>query len=132
MEEQPFALPLTFIHGECYASNVLVVAGHGPPRVCPIDWEMAALGPGLMDLAALSAGRWTPTEQHSIVYAYCQASADTGGKRLPMGELDTALDCCRLQLALQWLGWSLDWQPPADHVQNWLGEALGAAHRLGL
>jgi hypothetical protein len=130
--EHLLALSRTFIHGECYASNVLVVMGDGPPRVCPIDWEMAAVGPGLMDLAALSAGRWTPTEQRSLVDAYRQGLADVGGQKLPMSELDTALDCCRLQLAVQWLGWSREWQPPADHAQNWLSEALGAAHRLGL
>jgi len=130
--DQLVGLPQTFIHGECYASNVLVVASEEHVRVCPVDWEMAALGPGLMDLAALSAGKWTPPQQRSLVDAYRQALADAGGQRLPTGELDTALDCCRLQLAVQWLGWSTQWQPPADHIQNWLGEALGAAHRLGL
>jgi hypothetical protein len=130
--ERLVALPQTFIHGECYASNVLVVVGDGPPRVCPVDWEMAAVGPGLMDLAALSAGRWTPLERQSLVDAYRQAFEVASGQRLPPDELDTALDCCRLQLAVQWLGWSPGWQPPLDHVQNWLGEALGAAHRLGL
>jgi len=130
--ERLVALPRTFLHGECYASNVLVVVGDGSPRVCPVDWEMAALGPGLMDLAALSSGRWTPHDRHGLVDAYRQAFEELSGQRQPPDELDTALECCRLQVAVQWLGWSVEWQPPADHVQNWLSAALGAAHRLGL
>jgi hypothetical protein len=130
--DQLVALPPTLVHGECYASNVLVDAHDERPRVCPVDWEMAALGPGLMDLAALTAGRWTPQERQALVETYHQAFEGAGGPRFSRGELDVALDCCRLQLAVQWLGWSADWQPPEDHVQNWLGEALGAAERLGL
>ena len=32
------AQPVTFIHGEFYASNVLIQRGDRPLRVCPIDW----------------------------------------------------------------------------------------------
>ena len=39
-------LPRTLIHGELYPSNVIVGRGHHRERVCPVDWEMAALGPG--------------------------------------------------------------------------------------
>jgi hypothetical protein len=43
-----------------------------------------------------------------------------------------ALDHCRLHLAVQWLGWSPGWSPPPEHAQDWLGEALGLAEKLGL
>ncbi len=43
-------LPAVFVHGEFYASNILV----SPGRVCPVDWEMAGIGPGVLDLAALA------------------------------------------------------------------------------
>lgn len=61
--ESLLALPVTFIHGEFYASNVLVQETADGWRVCPIDWEMAAVGPGLLDLAALIAGTWTEEEK---------------------------------------------------------------------
>jgi aminoglycoside phosphotransferase (APT) family kinase protein len=111
------ALPQTFIHGELYASNVIVQV-NGELRVAPVDWEMAAVGPGLMDLAALTTG-WSGQACTAIVSAY--------------GEVDqTDLDCCRLQLALQWLGWSPGWRPPAEHARDWLAEALEIAERLEL
>jgi aminoglycoside phosphotransferase (APT) family kinase protein len=41
--------------------------------VCPVDWEMAAVGPGLVDLAALSAGGWTAPEREALALAYYAA-----------------------------------------------------------
>jgi aminoglycoside phosphotransferase (APT) family kinase protein len=115
--ERLTALPRSFIHGELYASNVIVQL-NGELRVAPVDWEMAAVGPGLFDLAALTTG-WTGRERSVIIAAY--------------GGVDRiALDCCRLQLALQWLGWSLGWRPPAEHARDWLAEALEIVERLEL
>ena len=73
--EQLAALAPTFIHGEFYPSNVLVQQGGRTPRVCPIDWEIAAVGPGLLDLAALSVGKWTDAERARLAVAYRAAAA---------------------------------------------------------
>jgi hypothetical protein len=126
------SLPTTMIHGEYYASNIVIQGLHGDVRVCPIDWEMAALGPGLMDLAALTAGSWSDGARLALTDAYREALASLGGDVLPADEFRAALDCCRLQIALEWLGWSAAWQPPLAHTQDWLAEALAAAERLGL
>jgi hypothetical protein len=112
--ERLVALPRTLIHGEFYASNILV-AGE---RVAPVDWEMAAVGAGLLDLAALVTG-WTGEERAAILAAY-------------PGVDDLAMAACRLHLALQWLGWSTDWTPPPAQAYDWLGEVRETAERLGL
>jgi hypothetical protein len=126
-------LPVTFIHGEFYASNVLVHEGGEGLRVCPVDWEMAAVGPGLIDLAALTAGGWTAEEKAALSMAYHAelASHASGGWADPE-EFVFALDHCRLHLAVQWLGWASEWSPPPGRAQDWLGEALGLAEKLGL
>jgi hypothetical protein len=126
--ERLLELPRTFVHGELYASNVLVAGEPGALRVCPVDWEMAGVAPGLVDLAALASGRWSPGERREIALAYRGACATPE----PPGGFEAALDCCRLHLALQWLGWASGWEPPDEHAQDWLGEALGAAERIGL
>jgi hypothetical protein len=126
--ERLLALPPTLIHGEFYASNVLVQ----DRRVCPVDWEMAAVGPGLIDLAALTAGNWTEEQRTALALAYYEALPPGSSQRPAWSELLDALDCCRLHLAIQWLGWSPEWTPPAEHAQDWLGEALRLAERLGL
>jgi hypothetical protein len=38
----------------------------------------------------------------------------------------------RLHLAVQWLGWSPDWTPPAEHAHDWYAEAVATAETLAL
>jgi phosphotransferase family enzyme len=106
-------LPVTLIHGEFYASNILV-AGE---RIAPVDWEMAGIGPGVLDMAALSSG-WGDVQRATIEAAYGGARADS-------------LNAARLHIALQWLGWSREWTAPPQHAHDWLSEAIRAAERLG-
>ena len=131
--EHLIALPETFIHGEFYASNVLVQerAG-GELRVCPVDWEMAAVGPGPIDLAALTAGGWSADEKADLALAYYAALTPRDGWPPGPEEFLVALDYCRLHLAVQWLGWASEWSPPPEHAQDWLAEALSLTAKLGL
>lgn len=122
-------MPRTLVHGELYPSNVMVVQSESPVRVCPVDWEMAALGPGLIDLAALVGG-WEKPERERLVKAYAR-SAEAGGAA-PFPSLSADLARCRLHLALQWIGWSTEWVPPAEHANDWVDEALGLVKELSL
>jgi hypothetical protein len=110
--ERLLALPQGLIHGDFYPSNILVAE----ERVCPVDWELAATGPLLLDLAALTTG-WAKEDQEAIVQAYGAVSEEE-------------LACCRLHLAIRWLGWAEDWTPPAEHARDWRREALDLAERL--
>jgi thiamine kinase-like enzyme len=130
--ERLLALPKTLIHGEFYAANVLIHEAGGRLRICPVDWEMTAMGPGLIDLAALTCGMWTDEQKRALALAY-HSRLEPNGNWPPAPEaLMAALDPCRLHLAIQWLGWSLDWSAPPQQAWNWLTEALRVAERLGL
>jgi aminoglycoside phosphotransferase (APT) family kinase protein len=122
------ALPRTLVHGELYPSNVLVTPQHVDVRIYPVDWEMAAIGPGLMDLAALSGG-WESDERRRLVAAYLRTAP---GEAREVEAVTADLARCRLHLALQWLGWSSEWTPPKEHARDWLGEALLLSHELKL
>lgn len=124
------SVPPSFIHGELYPSNVLVGLIDEVQAVWPVDWEMAGVGPPILDLAALTAG-WEGEEQAQLVDAYLEQLRSLGGCG-PAGEIGTLLDCCRLHYALQWLGWAVDWSPPAEHARDWVSEALTLGERLGL
>lgn len=124
------ALPIAFIHGEFYPSNVLVQEGEDGVRICPVDWEMAAVGPALMDLGALTAGHWTRNERVAMVTAYRDAFVEEQGGALDLDVLMAGLDACQLFQAVQWLGWSLRWDPPPEHARDWLNEAYILADRL--
>ena len=123
--ERTLALPRGFVHGEFYASNVIVATTAAGVRVCPVDWEMAAVGPLVCDLAALTTGKWSDEAVRRLAAAY-------DGAAEPPETLLDALDVARLHLAIQWLGWSADWSPPPDHAQDWLGELGRLADKLEL
>ncbi|MEK6250823.1 MAG: aminoglycoside phosphotransferase family protein [Actinomycetota bacterium] len=123
------SLPRAFVHGELYPSNVLVVPECEPVAVYPVDWEMAGIGPALVDLAAL-AGGYGAAEREPLTDAYIEGLAARGGS-IPAA-LAVGLAACRLHLAIQWLGWSADWRPPPEHAHDWLGEALALTGELGL
>jgi hypothetical protein len=120
------ALPSTFIHGEFYASNVMIQRDADRLRVRPVDWEMAGTGPAVLDLAALTAGSWSDASRLRIEQAYSAAIP----RELRPGPGD--LDCARLLLAAQWIGWSVDWSPPTEHEQDWSAIAVELIGRLGL
>ena len=86
-------------------------------RVCPSTGRWPRVGPGLLDLAALTPVAGRTSERTELV-----AGATTTRCRAPAGwapgrpSSATALDCCRLHLAVQWLGWAADWSPPAEHA----------------
>jgi Ser/Thr protein kinase RdoA (MazF antagonist) len=119
-------LPRTVIHGDFNASNVLVCGSGEGLRVAPVDWELAAAAPGLLDLAALLSGDWTETERKRMAAAYAavEALAPFTARQL---------DFARLQLAVQWLGWAPpQWVAPQAQRHDWLGDAMALAQELGI
>jgi len=128
--EETAALPAGFVHGEFFASNVLVQGG-GSVRVRPLDWELAGIGPVLIDLAALTAGRWSDAARTELAMAYHAALDRNCETWLPREIFVRAFDCCRLQIAVRQLGWAARWTPPSLHTQDWLGDAIDAAERIG-
>jgi thiamine kinase-like enzyme len=101
-------------------------------RLCVVDWELAGLGPALIDVAALTAGNWNDDEKAALAMAYHSAVPAENGWPPAAEAFLTDLEFCRLHLAMQWLGWSLEWKPPREHARNWLGEALRLAEKLRL
>ena len=122
------ALPTTLIHGEFYASNVIVDHSTSPPRIAPVDWEMAGTGSPFLDLAALVSGEWSTAQRRAMVDAYRQACVQD----LSPEEFDHALVAAELLISVQWMGWAEGWQPPAELAGDWRSNAeLTAAVLLG-
>lgn len=117
-------LPPTVIHGECYPSNIVVASAAGGARVCLLDWEMAGIGPGSVDLAALLTG-WPHDQRQALVSAYAAvAGRDAAG-------VTAEVDRAELHLCMRWLGWAARWRPPAEHAHDWLARGLELAEELG-
>jgi Ser/Thr protein kinase RdoA (MazF antagonist) len=122
------AWPATLVHGEFYPSNILVAGTPRTPRVHPVDWEMAGVGPGILDLAALVSGRWSAAEREQMARAYHRALPSAGRPAWPA--LTRALTHARLHVAVRWLGCSPAWTPPPAHAHDWLGEARTLAREV--
>jgi thiamine kinase-like enzyme len=60
--------PLTIIHGEYYGRNILVQDG----VIYPVDWELAAMAAGEIDLASLT-DQWPSSITEQCEVAYQQA-----------------------------------------------------------
>jgi Phosphotransferase enzyme family len=120
-------LPVTILHGEFYPSNILIQQRDDRTRICPIDWETAAVGCGLLDLAALIAGNWTEQQKQQLAMAYYKELSGDGTTWDSLQHMMNNLQSCRLLLAVKWLGWSPDWRPPAEHRFDWLDEAMNLA-----
>lgn len=125
-------LPKSLIHGEFFPSNVILRPAATDRTICPVDWEMAAVGPGLIDLAALTAGKWRSEQKRAMIAAYRRGLELADDSPPSVSELLEAVDYCQLHLSVQLLGWAADWSPPQRHTQNWLGEAVRLSGALGL
>jgi hypothetical protein len=128
--ERLIRLPSTLIHGEFYASNILVEETREGCRIRPVDWETAAIGPGLIDLAALTSGAWSERERTEMAATYHGALLSEGMADVSLDELLLAVDDCRLHLAIRWLGWAPDWSPPRENRHDWLGEAISLSEKM--
>lgn len=125
------ALPRAFVHGELYASNV-IVARQGPSEAVqakPVDWEMAGTGPFALDLAALVTG-WAGADREAMCAAFHEALPAAAA--VSPGDLREAVSLCELALALQWVGWASDWQPPVEHRRDWAADAARLLEETGL
>jgi hypothetical protein len=125
-------LPRSLVHGEFYPSNVILRRHRSGGTVCPIDWEVAAVGPGMIDLAALVSGAWEPSDRKALIAAYREELGRITTGVPSMRELLESVDYCALYLSVQWLGWAENWSPPASHERDWLREAIRLGKRLGL
>jgi hypothetical protein len=127
--ERLLSLPQTLIHGEFYPSNVLVAGTPADPKPCPLDWEMTAIGPGVIDLAALTSGEWRPQDRRAAIAAYVEGS---GRSQDALAEVAESVEYAHIHLSVQWLGWFGRRRAPSGHQHDWLGDAADRAEALKL
>jgi len=113
------------VHGHYDAANILVAGPGSPPRICPVDWELAALGSRFFDLASLCDG-FQPRALHRIWDAYAAGSTDAGLPVPARDRLRCTVDCFRLFRVVAWLGGAAEKRYPPSGVERLLarGEDL--------
>ena len=90
--------PATVIHGEFYPHNIVVTEDD---QIYPVDWESAAIAPGVFDIATLAEG-WPDEDAAACFDEYCAARWPAAGRRL-LRRCSTRRACTRLCA-----GWGID------------------------
>lgn len=107
------AQPLTLVHGGLTAHNVLLqcVGGSDTPTVRVVDWESAAIGAAVWDLAKLLAG-WG-TDKPALLAVHLDERCRIGGgtSQVPLGRAFAQAEALRILRDLHW--WRPDCQRPA-------------------
>ena len=119
--------PRALVHGSYRPQNLLV--GPAAGRVCPVDWELAAVGAPLYDLAFLSDG-FRPPERDRLWHAYLE---EVGGAYRPARgreEMRYVIDCFRLHKALKSLSEAHEKSFPEGTVAKLVGLAEGLGRPL--
>ncbi len=114
-------LSQTVIHGEYYPSNILI----RNRSVYPVDWESAAIGPGEIDLAAVTEG-WPEdiTQECKRIYRSIRWPGAMDQ------DFDRHVDAASIYLCLRWLG---DADVTTDEDSQWHLEHLySTSLRFGL
>jgi aminoglycoside phosphotransferase (APT) family kinase protein len=114
--------PFTLVHGGFIPWHILLDFKQQPTRVCAIDWELAAIGPTLYDLAYFTDGM-EPEPRDRILDAYRQAAIQYGVPLSTKTQMLYILNCLRLHRIFDWLSRSLEKQFTATKVVRLVDQA---------
>lgn len=122
------AQPPTLVHG-CYRPyNILLRSSRGGPRICPVDWELAALGLREYDLAHFSDG-FNADRRRILIEAY-RTEAAHYGLHIELGDdADALLAGCELHKNLKTLGKAVERTFPLAGVEKLVHIIEAAAAR---
>ena len=126
------AQPPTLVHGTFRPAQIITDDSTNPPRICPVDFEKAAVGASLYDLTFLVDG-FDPPRLRRLFEAYREGAAQ-GGVRVPDDvEMNHVVDCFRLHRVMNWLAVSLARRYTDDVICKLVGmaEQVGAAVSQG-
>jgi aminoglycoside phosphotransferase (APT) family kinase protein len=121
-------LPKTLVHGSFRPRNALLARGDGEDRVAVIDWELAARGSGLYDLAFFAQGFRSP-QLDVLIDAYRRSAARHGLEVPDSSRTRELLDWFRVHKELKSLGDAHDFAFPEPVVDKIL--CLAEAVRPG-
>jgi len=114
--------PPTLVHNDLSPKNVLAHQASSPARICFVDWEMAGVGCGVLDLVVLKHGLDAVNDQ-KMCAAYCQELAGTGLLPTRPQEISSLFAAGELHKTVYRLAHSKAWGLPIDTVARWVMEA---------
>jgi hypothetical protein len=121
--------PRTLLHGAYLPAQILLDPSGEAPRVCPLDWELAGIGPCWYDLAFLADG-FTGDRLDEVVEAYRREALALGFPVPDAEELEYQVACGRLLKTLQSLALAAGREYREKDVSRMVETAVQVAARL--
>jgi aminoglycoside phosphotransferase (APT) family kinase protein len=122
--------PATLVHNDLAPKNVIAHRATDPSRICFVDWEMAGIGCGVLDLVDLKYGL-DPVSDRRMCEAYRDAVAGTGLLPSRPRDIEVLFAACELHKTVYRLAFWNVWRVPADRVARWVTDAEQLASRVG-
>ena len=111
------AQPPTLVHGAYRPANILIDRSNGRLRICPTDWELAAAGSALHDLAFFCDG-FEPPVLDRMWDAYGHELERAGLRAPDRAELRRVIDCFRVYRVIAWLAPAVEKRYSEDDVER--------------
>jgi hypothetical protein len=121
--------PPTLVHNDLAPKNVIADRSGWPARICFIDWEMAGVGCGLLDLVHLKYGL-DPISDHEMVAEYRDGLRETGLVPADERNFERVLAACELHKTLYRLAHSPAWRLAPAKLGQWVAEAATFLERV--
>lgn len=121
--------PPVLVHGSYGKEHILLDSSAEPRRVCPVDWESAALGASLFDLAYLIDGFGSPVLD-DIIAVYREALSPAGTTIPATDEVMRLLNCYLLHRTMSWLSRASSEQFPEPDIAHLVTRAEALTHAI--
>jgi aminoglycoside phosphotransferase (APT) family kinase protein len=116
------AQPPTLVHGGFIPWHILLNYDSEPVRVCPIDWELAAIGSAFHDLAYFTDDA-DPETRDRVLGAYWRAAGQFNAPVPDRAQLGYIVDCFRLHRIFDWLSRAVEKQFSSKKVSLLVDQA---------
>ena len=114
--------PQTLVHGTYRPAQIITDESRQPRRICPVDFEKAAVGASLYDLTFFVDGYDRP-RLYRLFDAYREGAAGYGVRVPDNAEMEWVVDCFRLHRVMNWLAVSLARQYNDQVIHKLIGMA---------
>ena len=94
--------PQTLVHGAFRPRQILVDPEQAPARICTTDWEIAAIGSSLYDLAALTDG-FEGRSLQPFLDRFLTGAAWLQDDPPSLPDLELAIKTCSTHQMLKWI-----------------------------
>jgi aminoglycoside phosphotransferase (APT) family kinase protein len=114
--------PSTLVHNDLSPKNVIAARGSRSASIYIVDWEMAGVGCGLLDVVHLKYGLDRECDRR-MVAEYCDQLHATALLPSDQRAFARLLAACELHKTLYRLAHTAMWRSPLERATQWVGEA---------